>query len=38
MKNMAIVSFLFDVVPGGVNKLIGQMNVINMPNPEVRQV
>lgn len=23
MKNMAVVSFLFDVVPGGVNKMVG---------------
>ena len=36
MKNQAILSFLFEVVPGGINKEIGNWNVINMPNPEVQ--
>lgn len=38
MKNQAILAFLFEVLPGAVNKFIGQWNVINMPNPEVKKV
>jgi carbonic anhydrase len=37
-KNQAVLSFLFEDVPGKINEAVNEWNIINLPNPKVPEV
>lgn len=38
MKNLAVLSFIVEDVPGGRNRFIDEFDVLNLPNPGVPHV